>query len=262
MPKLYDINGNEAGEVKLPKIFSHEYRPEVIKRAVLAIQANRRQRYGANPLAGKRSSAHYHGKRRYRYTMMNREMARISRIHGNVGVLAYRARIVPQAVKGRKAHPPKAEKIWSLKINKKENTLAIRSSIAATADIELVKKRGHLVQETPIIFVDDVEKVNKTKEIKMLFEKLFPEETKRCSRKKIRAGKGKNRGRPYKRKKGPLVVVSRECDLLKAAKNLPGIDVSTVNSLNAELLAPGSQAGRFTIFTKSALETIEKKFGE
>src|SRR3989338_6365349 len=119
MPKLYDINGNEMGEAKLPKIFSYEYRPEVIKRAVLASQSKRRQQYGANPLAGFRSSAHYHGKRKYRFSMMNKEMARISRIHGKVGYLAFRARIVAQAVKGRKAHPPKAEKIWSQKINKK-----------------------------------------------------------------------------------------------------------------------------------------------
>ena len=261
MSKVYDLNGNFAGEVKLPEIFSFEYRPDIIKRAVLAIQANRRQRYGANPLAGKRSSAHYHGKRRYRFTMMNREMARIARIHGKVGSLAFRARVVPQAVKGRKAHPPKAEKIWSQKVNKKENFLAIKSSIAATANMELLKKRGHLVQESPLIFVDDFENVNKAKEVKKLFEKLFPDEIERCSKKKVRAGKGKNRGRPYRRKKGPLVVVSKECSLLKAARNLPGVDVATVSNLNAELLAPGSQAGRFAVFTKSALQEIEKRFG-
>lgn len=261
MPKLYDLNGNAVGEVKLPKIFSHEYRPEIIKRAVLAMQANRRQQYGANPLAGKRSSAHYHGKRRYRFTMMNREMARISRIHGKVGFLAYRARVVPQAVKGRKAQPPKAEKIWLQKINKKENLLAIKSSVAATANTELVKKRSHLVKESPVIFVDDFENISKAKEVRKLFENLFPEEIMRCSEKKVRAGKGRNRGRPYRKKKGPLVVVSKECNLLKAAKNLPGVDVSTVSNLNAELLAPGSQAGRFTIFTKAALDALEKRFG-
>ena len=64
-------------------------RQEKIKKAVLALQSSKRQRYGANPLAGKRSSAHYHGKRHYRFTMMNREMARISRIHGKVGYLAF-----------------------------------------------------------------------------------------------------------------------------------------------------------------------------
>ena len=117
------------------------------------------------------------------------------------------------------------------------------------------------MQESPMIFVDDFESVSKTKEVKKLFEKLIPDELERCSEKKIRAGKGKNRGRPYKRKKGPLIVVSKDCNLLKAAKNLPGIDVSTASGLSAELLAPGSQAGRLTVFTKAALEEIEKRFG-
>ena len=262
MTKVYDLNGNVAGDVKLPKIFSYAYRPEVIKRAVLAMQANRRQPYGANPLAGKRSSAHYHGKRKYRYSMMNKEMARIARIHGKVGYMAMRARFVPQAVKGRKAHPPNPEKIWSQKINKKENMLAVKSSIAATADMELVKKRGHAVNEVPIIFVNDFENISKSKDVKKLFEKLIPKEMERCGEKKVRAGRGHSRGRPYKKKKGPLLVVSSDCPMLKAARNLPGVDVTTVNNLNAELLAPGSQAGRLTVFTQAALEALEKRFGE
>ncbi len=262
MTKVYDLNGNVAGDVKLPKIFSYAYRPEVIKRAVLAMQANRRQPYGANPLAGKRSSAHYHGKRKYRYSMMNKEMARIARIHGKVGYMAFRARVVPQAVKGRKAHPPNPEKIWSQKINKKENMLAVKSSIAATADMELVKKRGHAVNEVPIIFVNDFENISKSKDVKKLFEKLIPKEMERCGKKKVRAGRGHSRGRPYKKKKGPLLVVSSDCPMLKAARNLPGVDVTTVNNLNAELLAPGSQAGRLTVFTQAALEALEKRFGE
>jgi len=37
----------------------------------------------------------------------------MSRIHGKgAGYMAWRARVVPQAVKGRRAHPPKSEKIW------------------------------------------------------------------------------------------------------------------------------------------------------
>ena len=74
-------------------------------------------------------------------------------------------------------------------------------------------------------------------------------ELERISEKTIRAGVGKNRGRPYKKKKGPLFVVSGKCNLLKAAKNVPGVDVCVVKDLNAELLAPGATPGRLTIFT-------------
>ncbi len=38
-----------------------------------------------------------------------------------------------------------------------------------------------------------------------------------------------------------------------------GIDVVTVSRLNAELLAPGTHPGRLCIFTKSAIEKIEKE---
>ncbi len=153
MPKVYDLQGNAVEEMDLPGVFSTAYRPDVIKRAVLASQSARRQPYGADPLAGKKTSAHYHGRRKYRFTMMNKEMARIARIHGKVGYMAMRARFVPQAVKGRKAHPPKAEKLWEERINAKEKRLAIRSALAACANVELVKQRGHRFDSgVPVIF--------------------------------------------------------------------------------------------------------------
>ena len=109
--KVLDLSGKAVGEVELPAVFKSEYRPDVINKAFLYFMSQTRQPYGANILAGMRSSAHYHGSRHYRYTMMNKEMSRIPRIHGKVGYLAMRARVAPHAVKGRMAHPPKAEKI-------------------------------------------------------------------------------------------------------------------------------------------------------
>lgn len=122
---IYGIDGKRAGEVELPALFSAHVRADVIKRAVLAQQSARRQPYGTDPLAGKRTSAHYHGSRHYRFTMMNKEMSRMPRIHGKVGYMMWTARFAPHAVKGRRAHPPKAEKIWLQKVNVKERRLAI-----------------------------------------------------------------------------------------------------------------------------------------
>ena len=171
MVKVHDLEGKNVGDVKLPSVFDTAYRPDIIKRAVLSIMSKKRQPYGADPLAGKRSSAHYHGKRRYRFTMMNREMARMPRIHGKGARLyAYRARVAPHTVKGRKAHPPKAEKIWIEKVNKKESLLAIKSALAATANKNLLKLRGH-TSESPVIFVDDFEKLKKTKDVKSALKK-------------------------------------------------------------------------------------------
>ena len=49
------------------------------------------------------------------------------------------------------------------------------------------------------------------------------------------------------------------CKISKAAKNIPGIDVISVKRLNTELLAPGTIPGRATLFTKDAVEAINKE---
>ena len=46
-----------AGKKQLPQQFSEPLREDLIKRAVEALRANRRQKYGADPRAGKKSSA-------------------------------------------------------------------------------------------------------------------------------------------------------------------------------------------------------------
>ncbi len=256
---VYDLEGKVVEKITLPKIFKTTYKPEVIKKAFLVIRSIRRQPYGADPLAGKRSSAHYHGKRHYRYTMMNREMARMPRIHGNVGFLSLTARVAPHVVKGRKAHSPKAEKKWAKKINAKEYLLALKSSIAASSVPELVKQR-HSLEKSPIIFVDDFASLKKTKDVFSVLKTIISSELERCKIKKVRAGKGKMRGRRYKRKKGPLIIVPESSPLIKSAKNIPGIDVATLNNLDIELLAPGGQAGRILILTKSVLNELENFF--
>lgn len=262
LTKVYDLSGNVKEEIKLPEIFSTAYKPVVIQRAVLAAQSAKRQPYGTDPLAGKRTSAHYHGKRKYRWTMMNKEMARIARIHGKVGYMLWRARFVPQAVKGRRAHPPKAEKIWLQKINAKELQLAIKSALAATADRNLVSERGHLFErELPIIIIDDFENVKKAKDVKkILLAVVGSKELERAEKKKVRAGKGKMRGRKYKKRKGPLLIFSKPCDAIKAARNIPGIDAAAAESLDIELLAPGTRAGRLAILTKSAVQKLSEKY--
>lgn len=45
-------------------------------------------------------------------------------------------------------------------------------------------------------------------------------------------------------------------------RNLPGVEVSSVERLNLLQLAPGGHMGRFVIFTKSAFDSLDKIFGE
>jgi large subunit ribosomal protein L4e len=174
---VFNLEGKITGEIELPKVFEEPIREDLIQRAVLAIWCNRRQPYGTDVMAGKRTSAHYHGARRTeRWTMMNREMARLPRLHGKIpSYLMWRARFVPQAKGGRRAHPPKVEKIWEVKINKKERKKAIRAAIAATARKEYVLARGHRVdkiEKLPIVVEDEIQKISKTKQLIEFLEKI------------------------------------------------------------------------------------------
>lgn len=263
MVNVYSLDGKKKKTIELGRVFSYPLREDLIKRVVVAMQANRRQRYGTDKLAGMRTSAHYHGSSRVYplARMAQREMARMARIHGG-GPLQFVARVVPQARKGRKAHPPKPEKDFSKEVNKKEKKLALYSAISATANKELVAARGHKIEkikEIPLVLEDKFEDIAKTKEVAEILKKFgLEDELKRAKKKKIRAGKGKMRGRKYKKKKSALIVVSRKCNLEKAARNLPGVEITLVKDLNVEKLAPGCKPGRLTIWSESAFEQINK----
>lgn len=256
---IIGLDGKKKGTIELPSVFSTPYRPDLIKRAVLVAQANRRQRYGADKLAGKRTSAHYHGKTDLdpSQKMMQREMARLPREHGDTARFM-RARLVAQTVGGRRAHPPKVEKIWKKKINKKERNFAIKSAVAGTTSPELVRKRNHIFEsDLPIVIEDSIQEIKNTKDlISSLKDIGLEKELERTRGKKVRAGKGKLRGKKYKRKVGPLIVIAKNDGILKASKNVPGVDVVEVRNLNAELLSPGSHGIRLTVWTKSAIEKI------
>ncbi|MFH0928758.1 MAG: 50S ribosomal protein L4 [Candidatus Aenigmatarchaeota archaeon] len=261
---VIDVKAKQKTEMTLPKVFATEFRPDLIKRSVLAIQSHNRQPHGVDPLAGHRTSAHYHGVRKGPHHMMNTETARMKRIHGGPPNLSMRARFVAQAVKGRTAHPPKVEKVWEQKINKKERILALKSAIAATIVKDIVVGRGHIINGVtlPIIVEDNIQDFKKTKQMLEFLEKLgLKEEMERASIKKVRAGRGKTRGRKYKKRKSVLFVVSEDKGISKAVKNIPGSDFSLVKNLNAELLAPGTHAGRLVVWSEAAVRSLGEIYG-
>ncbi len=265
--EIYDLNGKGIDSMELPSIFSTRVRHDLIIRSFLSTMSKKRQPHGTDKRAGQKSSASYRGRRRgIRWSMMGREMARMPRLHGKIpGYLMYRARTVPQSVKGRTAHPPKTEKIWTEKMNKKERKLAIISAIAATSDKDLIIERGHIVDDVksvPIIVEDAIESIKKTSEIYDVLELIgLEKELDRVKKRKIRSGKGPSRGRKYKQKIGPLIVVSNDNGISRAARNIPGVHVSNVKNLSVEYLAPGAMSGRIVVFSKSAIEELGENNG-
>jgi large subunit ribosomal protein L4e len=244
---LYALDGTVKEKIDLPKIFETPYRPDIIKKSFEVIHSNQRQPYGSDPLAGTRHAVASVGK--------GRGMSRVPRLtQGQAAALA------PNVVSGRRAHPPKVERDWKEKMNKKENQLARNSALAATATKEIVTRRGHHFDEKvtlPIVIEDDFENIKKTKEVIEVLEKIGIDSDilRSANGKHMRAGKGKMRGRRYRVPKS-LLIVSIKKGLEKSSENLSGVDITKPQQLNIELLAPGGIAGRLTIFTKSALAKL------
>lgn len=239
-----DLDGEDAGDVDLPGVFETPYRPDLIRRAVEAAQANRRQDHGADDYAGMRTPAESFGS--------GRGMAHVPRQDG-------RGRRVPQTVGGRTAHPPKAETDRSKDINDKARRKAVRSAIAATADPELVRDRGHEFDEEvelPLVVTDVFEELVKTREVVEVLAALGVDaDVERADEgRTVRAGRGTTRGRKYRRPKSLLFVTSEEPS--RAARNLAGADVATAREVNTEDLAPGTDAGRLTLWTENAVEEV------
>ena len=254
--KIFNLKGKpEAEKVTLPAVFSTPIRPDIIKRAVIAAQTNRLQPQGRDPMAGKRTTAESRG------TGMG--ISRVPRVKGGGG----RAKFAPSTVGGRQPHPPTSQKNIVKLIPKKERRLALFSAIAATASKTAVALRGHAIDEIlqiPLVVTDDLAQLRQTKEVEEALTHLGVKsdlDRVRASR-KIRAGKGKRRGRKMKQAVGPLIVVVETKGLAKAAANLPGVDIVTVRALNTELLAPGASAGRLTLWTSGAIEQLDKLYGE
>ena len=261
--KVINLEGKKVKEINLPKQFSEEYHPNLIKRAVWTIQSNKRQPYGTQERAGLRYSSTLSKRRKDYKGSYGKGLSRTPRkVMWRRGTqFGYVGATAPGTRGGRKAHPPKSEKIFDKKINKKERRKAIRSALTATFNIELIKKRNHQIpKEFPFIIDDNLENLERTKDVKKSLELLgFEKEIKRCEEKKVRAGKGKTRGRKYHKKTGLLIVVSKKCNLEKSAINIPGIDVVEIKNINSELLAPGTHAGRLTLYTESSIEKLEKE---
>lgn len=246
---VYNKSGASAGEIELPPVFDTEFRPDVIRKAVNSAQSNRRQAYGPTPLAGHKP---------HQSIRSGQGISRVPRAtQGRNAVFS------PAVVGGRRAHPPRVEKIWDEKCNKQERRLARASALGASANEDAVRTRGHKFKEgltVPVIVDDDIEAIEKTQDLVSAFESIGVSDdlTRALDGKKIRPGKGKMRGRKYRTPRSILFVVSGlEAPVLSAARNLTGVDVATPEMLSTELVAPGGDAGRLIVFTKSALGSLE-----
>jgi len=255
---VFSIEGIKAREIDLPAVFGTDVRPELISRAVLHEASLRLQPKGAFKLAGLQTTAAMRGRKESYRAIKNRGISRLPREKLPKGRFG-RVRIVPFAVGGRRAHPPNPEEVLVEQMNRKEYEKALKSAIAATARADLVKARGHKFDGNAPIVVDDAfESLAKTKDVQAFFEKigLGSEITRAANGSKRKSGVRKTRSGGTKRPKSMLVVVKEGAKVLKAARNIPGVDVCTLKGLKAELLAPGCVPGRLTVWSEGAIKEL------
>ena len=141
LAETYSVEAKDGKAVQLPDAFTSQIREDLVRSAVLASRANRRQSYGHRAHSGKRSpqpgmkhSVEWWGK--------GRGVSRIMRKAGQKTGAQN-----PHTRGGRRAHGPKVEKEWSQKINSRERRIARDSAITASCDPDTVSSRGHRFEE-------------------------------------------------------------------------------------------------------------------
>jgi large subunit ribosomal protein L4e len=231
--KVYTIEGSEGKEIALPSCFSASVREDLISKVVES--KIRKQPYAPNPLAGSQHSASglLNRRRHVWKSSYGRGISRVPRkilsIKGSQ--FNWVAASTPNARGGRRAHPPKVIAMLDQpKINKKEATMALISAISASANKKYVEEKYETlekIEKLPIVVESKITQM-KVKELLAALEKILGENLSSVAFKerKVRAGKGKLRGRKYKSNAGMLLIVSDE-EKVKTGK----IDVVNVGKL-------------------------------
>jgi large subunit ribosomal protein L4e len=251
-------DGKAASSLPLPAVFTAPIRTDVVEAIHKNMAKNKRQPYAVYKDAGKENSAHSWG--------TGRAVARIPRVGGG-GTHRSGQAAGSNAARGAWMYSPtKVWRRWFVKINQAQRRYATASALAATAMPSLLLARGHRVEEVdevPVVINDAAESLTKTKEAIALLQavKAYPDVLKVSNSRKVRAGVGKSRNRRHKQRRGPLVVYNEDKGIVKAFRNLPGVEIVSVHRLNLLQLAPGGHVGRFCIWTESAFKALDTIFG-
>lgn len=231
---------------------------EVDVACVESIAKNKRQAYSVSEKAGHQTSAESWG--------TGRAVARIPRVGGSGTHRSGQAAFGNMCRGGRMFAPTKVWRRWHVKVNQNQRRFAVVSALAASALPSLVLARGHRVEEVeevPLVIADAAESFRKTKEAVALLKGLgaYNDVVKVSNSRKLRAGKGKLRNRRHRQRRGPLVVYNNDNGIVRAFRNIPGVEVVNVTRLNLLQLAPGGHLGRFVIWTEGAFARLDEVFG-
>jgi len=259
--QILNIEGKKIKEINMPEFFSVPVREDLICKVLETKKTQ--QPYGVSPVAGKQHSAkgkivHRRHVWRSGYGRGNSRVPK--KIFSQKGSqFNWEAAEVPQARGGMRAHPPKPiSMINTKKINKKELKLAFKSALSATANPkEVLKKYARLenkkIENLPLVVESKLVSLKVKGLMKSLKKILGDLYCVAIPKKSVRAGKGKMRGRKYKKNAGMLFVVGKN-EKLKTKT----IDVKNAENLSVLDLAKGGQ-GRLVVYTENAVQELKNK---
>ena len=255
---VFSTSGAATGSVNLPAVFLSPLRPDVVQFVHTNINKNHRQAYSVNLNAGHQASAISWG--------TGRAVSRIPRVSGGGTQRSGQGAFGNMCRGGRMFAPTKTWRRWHRKVNTTQRRFAVASALAATAVPARVMARGHKIDqvpEVPLVLGGDVESVSKTSAVRALLASIGADADvdRAAESKKVRAGRGKMRGRRYTMRRGPLVVYATDDGIEKGFRNLPGVDLCNVERLNLLQLAPGGHMGRFVIYTDKAFAKLDVMYG-
>jgi large subunit ribosomal protein L4e len=230
------LDGAAAEQTTLPAVFSAPIRPDIVRTVHTNMNKNHRQAYAVSMKAGHQTAAESWG--------TGRAVSRIPRVPGGGTHRAGQGAFGNMCRGGHMFAPTKVWRRWHRKININQKRYAVVSALAASALPSLVMARGHRIEqvpEVPLVVSDDVQAISKTSKALAVLKAVgaLPDVEKARDSKAIRRGKGKMRNRRYTLRKGPLVVYGTDGGLSKAFRNLPGVEVASVDSLNLLQVSTG-----------------------
>ncbi|MCJ1314034.1 hypothetical protein MMC25_007714 [Agyrium rufum] len=263
---IASAEGKPSGETHpLPAVFRSPIRPDIVQSVHTGMAKNKRQPYAVSEKAGHQTSAESWG--------TGRAVARIPRVSGSGTHRAGQAAFGNQCRSGRMFAPTKVWRKWHKKINLGQKRFATASALAASSVPSLLLARGHRINtvlEVPLVISSKAFSEKPLIKTKVALELLRavgagPDIGKVRASKKLRAGKGKLRGRRHRQRRGPLVIYDPEVDgkdLVKAFRNIPGVESCSVYALNLLQLAPGGHLGRFIVWTSGAFAALDTIYGD
>jgi len=255
---VFNEQGEVSSQVTLPAVFKAPIRPDVVHFVHSNMAKNSRQPYAVHKHAGHQTSAESWG--------TGRAVSRIPRVRGGGTHRSGQAAFGNMCRGGRMFAPTKTWRRWHRPINQKQRRYAVCSALAATSIPALLMARGHQIDqvpEVPVVCTNAIESLTKTKAAVALLKQLNAyDDVEKCQNsKQIRAGKGKMRNRRYVMRRGPLIVYNEDHGIKQAFRNLPGVELISVDRLNLLKLSPGSHLGRFCIWSEGAFAKLDAIYG-